>query len=76
MVSCLCESGFSVKMAGPGICVLCLEDTCTSEVQPVSNLLHLMDICFLTCITNPDFLIKSCRTCLCEQQRQPSNGFA
>ena len=37
-------------MAGPGICVLCLADTCTSEVHPVSILLHRMDICFLTCI--------------------------
>ena len=25
-----CESGFSVYMAGPGICILCLADTCTS----------------------------------------------
>ena len=24
-------------MAGPGICVLCLADTCTSEVHPVIN---------------------------------------
>ena len=24
-------------MAGPGICVLCLVDTCTSEVHPVFN---------------------------------------
>ena len=24
-------------MAGPGICVLCLTDTCTSEVHPVFN---------------------------------------
>ena len=32
-----CESGLSVWMAGPGICVLCLEDTCTSEVHPVFN---------------------------------------
>ena len=24
-------------MAGPGICVLCLSDTCTSEVHPVFN---------------------------------------
>ena len=32
-----CESGFSVYMAGPGICVLCLADTCTSEVHPVFN---------------------------------------
>ena len=30
-------------MADTGICVLCLADTCTSE-------LHLMDTCFLTCI--------------------------
>ena len=38
-------------MAGPGICVLCFADTCTSEVHQVfSILLHLMDICFLTCI--------------------------
>ena len=32
---CLCESGFSVLMAG--ICVLCLADTCASEVHPVFN---------------------------------------
>ena len=32
-----CESGFSVWMAGPGICVLCLADTCTYEVHPVFN---------------------------------------
>ena len=31
VVLCLCE------MAGPGICVLCLADTCTSEVHPVFN---------------------------------------
>ena len=37
-------------MAGPGICVLCLAATCASEVHPVFNMLHLMDICFLTCI--------------------------
>ena len=24
-------------MAGPGICVFCLADTCTSEVHPVFN---------------------------------------
>ena len=24
-------------MAGPGICVLCLADTCTSEVHPMFN---------------------------------------
>ena len=27
----------SLYMAGPGICVLCLADTCTSEVHPVFN---------------------------------------
>ena len=37
-------------MAGPGICVLCLADTCTSEVHPVFNPVALMDICFLKCI--------------------------
>ena len=37
-------------MAGPGICVLCLADTCTSEVHPVFNPVAPMDICFLTCI--------------------------
>ena len=29
--------GFSVQMAGPGICVLCLVDTCASDVYPVFN---------------------------------------
>ena len=32
-----CGSGVSVLMEGPGICVLCLADTCTSEVHPVFN---------------------------------------
>ena len=32
-----CESGFSVQMAGPGICVFCLADTCTSEVHPFQS---------------------------------------
>ena len=26
----LCESGFSVLMADPGICILCQADTCAS----------------------------------------------
>ena len=58
-----CESGFSVWMAGPGICVLCLADTCTSEVHPVFNpvapygyLLSDMYL-FMADITNPDFLV-------------------
>ena len=76
-------------MAGPGICVLCLADTCTSEVHPVFNpvapygyLLSDMYL-FMADITNPDFLVLSCRTwiglditCFCEQQRQPSSGSA
>ena len=37
-------------MTGPGICVLCLADTCTSEVHPVFNPVAPMDICFPTCI--------------------------
>ena len=47
-------------MAGPGICVLCLADTCTSEVHPVFNpvapygyLLSDMYL-FMADITNPD----------------------
>ena len=76
-------------MAGPGICVLCLADTCTSEVHPVFNpvapygyLLSDMYL-FMADITNPDFLVLSCRTWIglditrfCEQQRQPSSGSA
>ena len=47
-------------MAGPGICVLCLADTCASEVHPVFNpvapygyLLPNMYF-FVADITNPD----------------------
>ena len=47
-------------MAGPGICVLCLADTCASEVHPVFNpvapfgyLLSNMYL-FIAHITNPD----------------------
>ena len=50
-------------MAGPGICVLCLADICTSEVHPVFNhvapygyLLSDMYL-FMADITNPDFLV-------------------
>ena len=50
-------------MAGRGICVLCLVDTCTSEVHPVFNpvapygyLLSDMYL-FMADITNPDFLV-------------------
>ena len=74
-------------MAGPGICVLCLADTCTSEVHPMFN--HVAPygyMCsdlylFMADITNPDLFVLSCRTWIglditrfCEQQRQPSSG--
>ena len=76
-------------MAGAGICVLCLVDTCASEVHPVFNpvapygyLLSDMYL-FMADITNPDSFFKSCRTRIglditrfCEQQRQPSSGSA
>ena len=58
-----CESGLSVKMAGPGICVLFLADTCASEVHQVFNsvasygyLLPNMYL-FIDNITNPDSLV-------------------
>ena len=50
-------------MAGPGICVLCLADTCTSEVHPVFNPVALYGYMpsdmylFMADITNPDFLV-------------------
>ena len=50
-------------MAGPGICVLFLADTCTSEVHPVFNpvapygyLLSNMYL-FIADITNPDSFV-------------------
>ena len=44
-------------MAGPGICVLCLADTCTSAhpVAPYGYLLFDMYL-FMADITNPDVL--------------------
>ena len=76
-------------MAGPDICVLCLADTCTSEVHPVFNPVapygYLLSDMYLLMAdtTNPDFLVESCRTWIglditrfCEQQRQPSSGSA
>ena len=50
-------------MVGPGICVLCLSDTCTSEVHPVFNLVEpygylLSDMyLFIADIINPDLLV-------------------
>ena len=51
-------------MAGPGICVLCLADTCTSEVHPVFNpvapyIYLLSDMYLLVAdITNPVLVVK------------------
>ena len=50
-------------MAGPDICVLCLADTCASEVQPVFNpvapygYLLLNMYLFIVDITNPDSFV-------------------
>ena len=58
-----CESGLSVYIAGPGICVLCFADTCTSEVHPVFNTVApygylLSDMyLFMADITNPDLFV-------------------
>ena len=52
-------------MAGPGICVLCLADTCTSEVHPVFNpvapygYLFSDMYLFMADITNPAFVSNS-----------------
>ena len=58
-----CESGFSVYMAGLGICVLCLADTCASDVHPVFNpvapygyLLPNMNL-FIVDITHPESFV-------------------
>ena len=57
-----CESGLSV-MAGPGICVLCLADTSTSEEHPVFNpvasygYLFSNMYLFMADITNPDSFV-------------------
>ena len=76
-------------MAGPGICVLCLADTCTSEVHPVFNPVapygYLLPnvYLFMADIANPDLFVCVCRTWIClditrfyDEQRQPSNGSA
>ena len=46
VVVCLwgCENGFFVEMASPGICVLCLANTCTSKVRTVFNPVQSLSI--------------------------------
>ena len=58
---CVCrESGFSVLMAGPGICsCIAAHHRCTQ----CSIMLYLIDICFLTCICL--WQIFQIQTCLC-----------
>ena len=62
-VCMMCESGFSVQMAGPGIRVLCLADTYASEVHPVFNPVapygHLLPnmYLFMADITSPDSFV-------------------
>ena len=70
-------------MAGPGICLLCLADTCASEMHPAFNpvapygyLLPTVYL-FMADIANPDLFVCGCRTGIClditrfyEKQRQ------
>ena len=57
-----CESGLSVYLAGPGICVLCLADTCASELptiqscSPYGYLLPNMYL-FIADIIDPDSFV-------------------
>ena len=56
-------SGLSVYMAGPGIYVLCLPNTCPSEVHPMFNSVALdgyllpYRYLFIADITNPDSFV-------------------
>ena len=61
----------SVYTAGPGICILCLADTCASWVHPVFNhvapyryQLPTVYLCMAD-IANPNLLVCSCRTWIC-----------
>ena len=45
-------------MAGPGICVLCLAETFTSEAHPEFNPVAPYDMyLFMADITNPDLFV-------------------
>ena len=57
-----CESRFSVYKAGPGICVLCLADTCTSEVHRVFN--HVSPYAYLLSDMYFIWQISQIQTCL------------
>ena len=76
-------------MAGTGICILCLVDTCASYVHPVFNpgapygYLVPNVYLFTADIANPDLFVCGCRTWIClditrfyDEQHQPSCGAA
>ena len=81
------ESGFSLYMAGPGICILFLTDSCTSYVHPMFNPVapyeHLLSTVylFMTDIAIPNLFVCACRTWIYlyitrfyEEQRQYPSG--
>ena len=82
-------SGLIMLMAGPGICILCLADTCASYVHPVFNHVapyrYLLSNMYLSVayIANTDLFGCICRTwirlyisCIYEEQYQPSSRSA
>ena len=84
-----CESGLSVHMAGPGICILWQADCCASLVHPVCNPVtpyrYLLPTLYLSVadIANPDLLVCGSRTWISlditrfyKEHCQPSSGSA
>ena len=71
VVLCLCELGFSVQMAGQGICILCLAEYWrilgTPSVQPVAPYVYLLPTMylFMADIANPDLFVCGCRSWIC-----------
>ena len=55
-------------MAGPGICILCLADTCSYKVHTVFNNVAPYEVLlstvylFMADIANPDLFLCGCRT--------------
>ena len=79
-----CESGFSVYMASPGICILCLADTWASYGNPVFNPIapygYLLPNVYLF-MANPYLFVCVYLTWIClditrfhEEQRHPPVG--
>ena len=65
-----CEFGFSVYMAGPCICILCLADTCVSEVHPVFNHVALYGYLLSSVYFNGRYR-KSRLVCVCLSRHHP-----